>query len=202
MRISGSSEHVILNMYKPMDSERTKFPNPQNKPLANLARELHMFQLFPGKPLDSLYAAFVNHFKKCLNLRTMSQSRYTRSSTEHDVVVPLYVWVSDAFISAGQDAYFGPALAKVDPELTWAFLEFDELTWQVLYQYPAFLASTMIKAKNRLIAGLERYFTLPLDERPGASWFTPAMETEMRTLGFSSHDVAVMMMTIYWGSVL
>lgn len=199
MRTSGSSEDVILKMYKPMDPKKANFPNPQNKPLAKLARELHIYQLFPGKNLDSLYANFVEYFKQSLNLKTMSQYRYTRISTDHDVVVPLYLWVSDVFVSAGQEAYFGPALAQVEPELTWAFLEFDDLTWQVLYQYPKFLASTMIRTKSKVIDGLERYFTLPTDKRPGASWFTPAMETEMRNLGFGTHDVAVMMMTIYWG---
>lgn len=188
-------------MYEIPDSEKAIFPNPQNKPLAKLARELQIHQLFPGRELDALCAAFVGYFKQTLTISTMSQYRYTRSSTDHDVVVPLYTWVSDTFISAGQDAYFGPVLGEVEPELTWAFLEFDDLTWQVLYQYPKFLASKMIKGKSKVISGLERYFTLPAEKRVGAAWFTPGMETEMKNLGFNTHDIAVMMMTIYWGSV-
>ena len=200
MRSSGSSESVIQKMYETPDPEQAIFPNPQNKPLAKLARELHIHQLFPGEHLNALCAAFVKHFNQTLTLKTMSRHRYTRSSTNYEVVVPLYTWVSDVFVVAGQEAYFGPVLGRVEPELTWFFREFDDLTWQVFYQYPKFLASTMIEAKSKVIAGLERYFTLPADERAGAAWFTPAMETEMRNLGFNTHDVAVMMMTIYWGS--
>lgn len=199
MRTSGSSEDVVSKMYQVPDPEKAKFPNPNNKPLAKLARELHIFQLFPGEPLNSLCSAFVEYFKQTLTLKTMSRYRYTKSFSDQDVVIPLYTWVSDVFVSAGQEAYFGRVLGQVEPELTWAFLEFDDLTWQVLYQYPKFLANTMIRAKSKVIAGLERYFTLPPDKRTGASWFTPAMEIEMRNLGFDTHEVAVMMMTIYWG---
>ena len=201
MRTSGSSDYVVRKMYETPDPHKAVFPNPQNKPLAKLARELHIYQLFPGKPLDGLRGAFVEYFNRSLSLEPMSQYRYLRVSTDQAVVLPLYTWVSDLFISAGQEAYFGSMLGQVEPELTWAFLEFDDLTWQVLYEYPKILARTMIKAKSKVIAGLERYFTLPTDQRGDAAWFTPAMEKEMRNLGFDTHDVAVMMMTIYWGSV-
>jgi hypothetical protein len=59
----------------------------------------------------------------------------------------------------------------------------------------------MIKGKSKVISGLERYFTLSAEKRVGAAWFTPAMETKMKNLGFNTHDIAVMMMTIYWGLV-
>lgn len=199
MRTSGSSEHVVVKMYEPADPEKAIFPNPRNKPLAKLARDLHHHQLLPGKELDSLRGTFIEYFDKQLNLKHMQSHSYVKSFTDNEVVLPLYLWSSDVMICGGQEAYFGPHLGKLEPNLTWDFLKFDDLTWQVLYQYPPFLARTMFRAKAKVIDGLERYFSLPEEERGGSSWFTPNMETEMRNLGFDTRQVAIMMMTIYWG---
>ena len=201
MRTSGSSDHVVTRMFQAPDPEKEVFPNPNRKPLAKLARELHMHQLYPGRELDSLCDAFLEYFKRELSLKTISQHSYVSNVTSHEVVLSLYTWTSDVLICGGQEAYFGPLLADTEPNLSWDFLVFDDLTWQVLYQYPKFLAGTMIKAKGKVITGLERYFNIPAEQRGGMAWFTPAMEAEMRNLGFDTHDVAVMMMTIYWGSV-
>ena len=45
----------------------------------------------------------------------------------------MFTLVSDFFANADQDAYFGQLLRKVEPNLTWIFLEFDELAWQLLF---------------------------------------------------------------------
>ena len=202
MRSSGSSEFAVQTMYEVPDREKEIFPNPQRKPLAKLGREIHIHQLFPGKRLDGLRSTFIRYFRKSLSLKHMAQYPYTSSVSEQAVVLSLYPWTSDIFICAGQEAYFGPLLAEMEPKLSWDFLTFDELTWQVLYQYPKFLASKMIRAKDEVITGLERYFEVPVEARGGMAWFTPAMEAEMRNVGFDTHEIAVMMMTIYWGRVL
>ena len=201
MKSSGSSDHVVTKMFQRPDPEKEIFPNPNRKPLAKLARELHSYQLYPGKELDSLCDTFLEYFKRKLSLKTISQHPYVSNVTSHDVVLSLYTWTSDVLICGGQEAYFGPLLTDTEPNLSWDFLIFDDLTWQVLYQYPKFLAGTMINAKSKVIAGLERYFNIPEEQRGGMAWFTPALEAEMRNLGFDTHDVAVMMMTIYWGLV-
>jgi hypothetical protein len=199
MRTSGSSPFVIQKMFEQPEREKHIFPNPHNKPLANLARDLHFTQLFPGNHLDELLNTFHECFDKSFVMKSLRQLSYVKCVSDRSVVLPLNLWTSDVMIRAGQEAYFGAYLGEVDPDLTWNFLAYDDLTWQVLYQYPKFLASTMYKAKEKVVDGLERYFTAPAEMRGKSSWFTPAMEKEMRNLGFDTHDVAVMMMTIYWG---
>ena len=201
MRISGSSEFVVQKMYENPDPEKTIFPNPHKKPLAKLARELHHNQLFPGEPYDYLRAKIIEYFEETFVLQTIAQYPYARACTtpSHEVVLPLSSWTSDVFVTAGQRAYFGTYLEEVDPKLQQTFIEFDDLTWQVLYQYPKFLSGKMHEAKARLISSLERYFEAPIEKRGRTAWFTPAMEAEMRNLGFDNHDIGVMMTTIYWG---
>lgn len=199
MRTSGSSEFVIKKMYETPDPDKAIFPNPRMKPLAKMAKDLHIHQLYAGKPLDVLREEIYKFYDSPMKLKHMSQLSYTISSGPNEVVLPLYIWTSDVIIGAGQEAYFGPLLAKVAPQLIWDFLEFDDLTWQLLYQYPKFLAKKMYSARDRVVIGLEKYFTELQTNRGVKSWFTPAMENEMRNLEFDTHEVAIMMMTIYWG---
>lgn len=199
MRTSGSSEFVIKKMYETPDPAKAIFPNPRMKPLAKMAKDLHVHQLYSGKPLDVLREEFYRFFDNSMKLKHMSTFSYAINFTPTEVVLPLYIWTSDVIISAGQDAYFGPLLAEVAPHLTWDFLEFDDLTWQLLYQYPKFLAKKMYSARDRVVNGLEKYFTEVQKRRGVRSWFTPVMENEMRNLQFDTHEVAIMMMTIYWG---
>ena len=196
---AGSSEFAVQTMYEIPNRDKEIFPNPQRKPLARLGREIHMNQLFPGKRLDDLSRTFIRYFHNCLSIKHMGQCPYALKVSEHAAVLSLYAWTSDILVCAGQEAYFGPLLADMEPKLSWDFLTFDDHTWQVLYQYPKFLAGEMVRAKDEVIAGLERYFDVPVEARGGSAWFTPAMEAEMRNVGFDTHEVAVMMMTIYWG---
>lgn len=108
-------------------------------------------------------------------------------------------WCSDGFTRAGQKAYFGDALARIDPTLTKTFIIFDELSWQVLYQYPSFLAGEMKNARDTITRALLNYIQLPQSQRTGDAWFAKAMENEMRALHISEQDIATMLVTIYWG---
>ena len=200
MKACGSSKEVVRKMYQALDRDKQGFPNPHGKPLATLARELHIHQLFPGEQLEYLGNKFIAYFEENLDLTMIARERFYASSCgDEEVVVPLMIWASDFFTNAGQRVYFGDKLSELDPDLTWTFLEYDQLSWQILYQYPGFLCKQMRSARDKLISSLERYFDLPMEQRTGDAWFTKAMEREMRQIGMTTKDIAPMMMTIYWG---
>ena len=202
MRNLGSSHQSIMAMFSPMPAKEEGFPNPKAKPLGRLARELHVNQLYPGENLDLLDHKFIQSFGDQLDLEKVAEASYARRDAGGDeVVVPLMTWSSDVFTRAGQMAYFGDRLSVIDPNLTWTFLEFDDLSWQVLFQYPRIFSQKMHRARERLTSGLEKYFSIPADERGDQAWFTKAMEAEMRSVGINTHDIATMMTTIYWGFV-
>ena len=202
MRVCGCSDACIKAMYKPLSKDKKGFPNPQAKSLARLAREIHIQELYPGDGLDMFDSRFVEFFLQNLQLSTMATCLVARCSvtlTDSEVTLPLSLWCSDIFIRGGQTAYFGDRLAQIDPDLTWAFLEFDELSWQVHYQYPKILSRRMRSARDQVIAGLDTYFRLPASERTGNVQFISHMETEMRSLGIDNRNIAAMMMILYWG---
>ena len=201
LKTAGNSPFCVHAMYDPLPADKPGFPNPNSKPLATLARDMHLQQLYPGKYLDLLGQDFDRIFDRHLHVEnilqtcTYAQARDGRNSA----VMPLMVWCSDVFTRAGQEAYFGPLLEQIDPDMTWKFLDFDELSYQIQFQYPKWLSSKMHKAKEALVADLMEYFDTPQEQRHGDAWFVKAMEDEMRALKLSTYDMSVMMVTIYWG---
>ncbi|KAI4214043.1 MAG: hypothetical protein LQ351_003447 [Letrouitia transgressa] len=197
----GSSPQSIKAMFSPLSPDKAGFPNPKGRPLGRLARDLHMNQLYPGENLTILGQRFRESFEDQLNYEKIAAKAPYCTVDEKGLVVPLMTWTSDIFTRGGQVSYFGEKLGEIDPNLTWTFLEFDELSWQVLYQYPRIISRRMHAARDKMIEALEKYFSIPAAERGQEAWFTPAMEQEMRQVGINTHDIATMMNTIYWGQV-
>ena len=200
LKTIGTSAFWVDAMYSPLPADKAGFPNPKSKPLATLARDMHLNQLYPGKYLDILAQAFDRFFNRHLDASHMLQScAYARSSEDGAILMPLMLWCSDLLSRAGQESYFGPLLREIDPGMTWKFLEFDENSHQVLFQYPKWLSSKMQRSKEALAKDLVIYFDTPQEQRHGDAWFVKAMENEMRTLKLTTYDIALTFVTIYWG---
>ncbi|KAI4222480.1 MAG: hypothetical protein LQ349_007621 [Xanthoria aureola] len=200
LKTAGSTPACVKTMYKPLLADKAGFPNPHSKPLATLARDMHIQQLYPGEHLDVLGRAFDRFFDDDLHGDTILRNyAYAQAAEDASVVLPLMAWCSDVFCRAGQDAYFGPLLEQIDPEMTEKFLIFDELSYQLQFQYPKWLSLKMQKAKDALVEDLMVYFDTPQGQRRGDAWFVKAMEDEMKALNLSTYDISVLMVTIYWG---
>ncbi|KJZ69547.1 hypothetical protein HIM_11060 [Hirsutella minnesotensis 3608] len=186
MRILGNSQAGVKAMFTPLAKDKEGFPNPHEKPLGLLFRQMHIHQLFPGENLDFLETRFYKFFKNHLELARISDTcPYAVSKSSEDVVLPLTQWCSDFFVRGGQGAYFGPKLA-----------------YQVIYQYPRFLAKAMLTARDGVLNSLRDYLQLPHNQRREDAWFVKAMEEGMRAVGLSDEDMAIATMTIYWAYVL
>ncbi|KAL4943638.1 hypothetical protein BDV06DRAFT_221090 [Aspergillus oleicola] len=204
MRGCGCSESCVQAMYNDLPKEKEGFPNPHGKPLGTLARQMHINQLYPGDNLDFLEKQFLDWIEPRMTMDRLRERPYATSyagspDSKDEVVLPLLQWCSDFFARAGQRAYFGPELEKLDDGLPQTFIAFDELSWQILYQYPDFLAGKMKSSRDAIQRVLKQYFQIPQERRYGDAWFTKAMEDEMRALGISEDDIAMMLVTIYWG---
>jgi hypothetical protein len=198
MRILGNTEPCIKTMFTPLPKDKEGFPNAHGKSMGMLFREMHIHQLFPGANLTFLEDSFSAFFDANLTTEKLARMSYASQDPSGAISVPLVRWCSDYFAKAGQEAYFGPKLAEIDPSLTDDFLVFDELSYQIIYQYPHFLAREMRAARNRILQAFMEYIKLSPDERPNAAWFVGASESEMLALGLSPLDIAIAIMTIYW----
>ncbi|PYH93254.1 cytochrome P450 oxidoreductase [Aspergillus ellipticus CBS 707.79] len=195
MRAFGNTESCIKATFTPLSRDKPGFPNPRGKSLATLVPQMPMHQLFPGDNLDFLEKQFLDCVTPRLNMAALRPYQVRSSSTqggnriqekEDALVLPLMEWCSDVFTRAGQQAYFGPELANTDLTLAKSFFVFDDLSWQLLYQYPDFLAGEMRASRDAIQRALTTYVQLPQDQRHGDAWFTKAVENEMRALGIKS----------------
>lgn len=154
-------------------------------------------QLLPGKELDVLQATLVNKIHDSLRWQNMSE-RIIVSTAQNKRSISLLGWCREVLLDSATRAFFDECLMQIDPELFQSFFIFDELSWKLHFNYPRFLAKKMYTAKDRIIDALVIYFSLPKSERTGESWLIDKLETEMRTLGIGTRDIAAIIMPLYW----
>ena len=198
----GCSKLSIQSMYERVGSHKAIHPNPDGKSLARLSRDFHIHQLFPGKGnlLDEVGALFIDYFDKALTTDGLAQrDRHVTFVDEESVKVSLLGWLYDMVAESILDLYFGDLLRKIEPDFAKVFLEFDEHSWQALFRYPRFLGKKMFAPMDQVVDAIEKYFEAPLEDRRDTVWYTPALEKEMRNVNVGNRDIAIMMMTIYWG---
>ena len=200
MKVLEVSDSAIDSMYRKSDPAKTLYPNPQGKPLSRLARDFHLLQFYPENHLNDVAEVLVRCFNKALqmgNLKNSSDFLVKKDGTS--VIVSLFKMTSFVWARAGLDIFFGSELLEIEPKFDALYLEYDYLGWQVLFKYPKFLSLKMRAARTKLVDALENYFGLPVEERSDALWFTQTLEKEMRHVGVKGRDIAIMMLTIYWG---
>ena len=113
--------------------------------------------------------------------------------------VSLKMWTVRMFIDVLQDAYFGKALAEIDPDLSSALIEFDELSWQVFYPYPQYLKTSVNRLRDRIQLSMEAYLKLSPQQRQAKAWFTQGLIDEYSKVGLSQKDIATQLVFLYWG---
>ena len=162
------------------------FPNPKRKPLAHLAGEIHSRQVLQedgrAEVNRRVCAVIFQELRKIIDTTTLK----------------LMPWLASIFVRAGQCGYFDSRLDKDFPGLGQAFTIFDNLSWQVLFNYPAFFSRTMTDQRNRCLDALESYVSLDQVERPNDVWFIRTMEDNMRSLNISNRDIAKLFFMVYW----
>lgn len=187
-------------MYQRADPQKAIHPNPDGKSLSRLSRDFHVHQLFPGNLLDEVGALFIDYFDKALTIDGLAKSdRHVTFVSEDSVSVSLLGWLCDTVADSILDLYFGNLLRKIEPDFVKIFLEFETHSWRAFFRYPRFLGKKMFGPMDQVVDAIEKYFASPVEIRQDTVWFTPTLEKEMRNVGVGNRDMAIMMMTIYWG---
>ncbi|KAJ2992203.1 hypothetical protein NUW58_g2242 [Xylaria curta] len=201
MKYFGLSKDTLESVFHtPLPRDKPGFPNPDGLALGYFVRSMHHEQLFPGRKLDLLEQVMKDWFDQHLHLTTLRKlcAPYSSSTNEHFIEVPLTKWCSELFTRAGEVAYFGDTLQHIEPNMATVFLQYDDLSWQVLYQYPTVFSRTMHAAIGRMQGVFLQYFEVPQSERCKDAWFTKAIENECHALGINRQDMARFMTTVYW----
>ncbi|KAI1312958.1 putative cytochrome p450 [Xylaria venustula] len=201
-RSNGYSEAGLRKTYTSLPKDKPGFPNPHGVSFGAFVQQMHQHQLYPGGHLQILEDNFRNWLNANLSITPLQKlcSHFATSSAGDSVVVPLDQCCSEISLRAGEFAYFGNTLSRINPDLTSDFLVFDDLGWQVLYQYPPILSRKMAAARKRIQSTFRRYLEVPQSERTagGAVWLINAYEDEAKAIGISDDDLAILLFNIYW----
>ncbi|KAK3689100.1 putative cytochrome P450 [Podospora appendiculata] len=202
MRVNGSDEATIKNVYAPLPSNKPGFPNPDGLSMGVLAQRMHIHQLFPGDNMAVLQEKARHWINRQVSFDAIARDcgRYATTNAGGTAIqLPLYKWTSDYFVQLGQYVYFGDVLGQVDPTYPQSYMVFDELLWKMLYQYPALLCRDMTNPRDRMMASLRAYFQLPPSERRDqAAWIINTMEDEMKAIGVDDENLAIIVFHLYF----
>lgn len=195
------SDSGIKTVYKPLPKDKTGFPNPNGEPMVMLVRHINIHQGYPGSNLDDLDSRFTRWYESRFRLQSLRGTRAQHSSTDNTLCVHLWQFCSEIQVQAAGDVYFGNKLGEVEPDYVSVFLEFDDLCWQILYQYPSFLTKKLTALMTRMQGALERYVVIPQDQRQAVAQID-IEENELRALGVSERDISILFFNIFWGLVI
>lgn len=199
----GITEEGINKAFQTQHVEEDGSTSVHYKHLVRLCKEYQLEQLSPGPRLDHLIGPAMDLLKRHLKLeriisRNAGGCTYTSSSGHGSVNVSLYHWISDVFIDMGTQAYFGGSLQEIEPELTRAFMAFEDLSWQAMYQYPKFLCGKMMSHKETVQNAMIQYFASPREHRADMSWFISKIEEGMDRLDIMTVDRAIFFFQLFW----
>ncbi|KAI0837162.1 putative cytochrome p450 [Hypoxylon sp. FL0890] len=188
--------------YAKLPKDKPGFPNPQGVSFGSFVPQMHMHQLYSGKNLQVVEDNFRNWFHRSLSLPELKRAcfQFATIKTDGSVEMLLGRWCSDISIRSGEAAYFGDVLSQINPNLANDVLAFDDLGWQVMYQYPSFLSHKMSAARAKVQHSFREYLKVPQSQRSasGAIWLINAMEDEAKALGVCDDDIAVLWFNMYW----
>ena len=184
---------------KPIHSTEKSVDKVQS--ISQIAHDLQVRQT-QGKDLRVLGEYVCEIFQQSLFLENLSvgtRNFVVAKDRDSSYVVSLQKWTAETFIKAGQQAYFGKALSIINPGLPQTLIEFDNMSWQVFYQYPKCLRRRLNRISGEILDSLKKYLEIPTEKRQGKAWFTIALEQKYREAGLTNEDIACQMLFLYWG---
>ena len=196
----GSSQSAILKIFRVLENQSQMDMKSTPKNVSQIAHDLQVRQT-SGPNLRILGKHIKEFFESNLLLEGMPHSYPCSFYLEglDRSHVSLKKWTAEVFINAGQRAYFGDRLMELDLTMAQSLMRLDDLSWQVFFRYPRFLRPQLNLVSKTIRSTLNKYFSLPMDERRSEAWFTQALESEYRRVGLQTDDIASQMLFLYWG---
>ena len=201
MSAIGVSTNGVADLYKqpteknPIFDSSISCHNPQLKCLVHFQRNLYHHEMSPGEKYDILQERFLGLIDRAMSTENMAQDMVFMSGS-NDMLLSLRKSTQRVLTTTGTTAFFGEKLLQLDPDFLQNFADFDDNNWMLWYNWPN--ASPMRTPKAKVLRTLERYLSLPKEERLGAAWIIDKLEDSQRQLGMKVEDIAAVMMTLQW----
>lgn len=195
---AGLSEKSRKVMLQVDPSARYNAGNRRPLTPTQMVIELHHQQLHNGPKLEDLMAnKIVPGLLEYLDFSNPAHPAVLSRSGQ-STTVSLFELCVNAFVTEDTDAYFGPKLRQIAPDIISAFVDWEHTNWKFIMRLPDFLSRDMLKAKGTIVAAFEQYYALPRNERQGASHFVLALEDMLREVGLSEREMGQFTLLHYW----
>jgi len=186
----GISPDGIHKIFEPVSGNR--------KSIVRIAHDLQAEQT-RGRNLTQLSSHVAEFLDKTISFDQLNIPYIVQAKIQKTDCWSLKKWTIEIMTHAIQDAYFGQALAQIDPELPHVLAEFDDLSYQAWYRYPRIFTPTRNKLQARIENDLKQFLAIPKVQRQSSAWFTEELESECRKVGFLESDLVSLMFFMYWG---
>lgn len=198
----GASQDGVRKMYESPrygagDTSGKENANRLHKILAHAAEDYYRQQLLPGDLLDQLWTNIEGRIFVALGWEGFPKQCVV-SASQDEKTLALLPWCRETLIRSVTTAVFGDRLLQLEPRLVDVFMNFDNNSWQITYKLPRSMAKEVHVAKDKILATFEKYFALPRDQRAGETWLVQTLETEMRKIEVSEHDIAALFAMPFW----
>jgi hypothetical protein len=138
-------------------------------------------------------------FKQMDGLETNDLAVLSRSAKS--CTVSLLGLCIDVFITGHTDAYFGPELRQVQPNIIKAFEDWEQCNWKFLFQLPDVFTKDMLQAKDTITGAFANFYRLPRKERPNSIFFVNGLEDMLREVGLNEEEMGKFTLLHYWAIV-
>ncbi len=198
----GASQDGVRKMYESPRYENSDTSGKGNinrlhKILAHAGEDYYRQQLLPGNLLDQLWENIESRIFQALSWEGFPK-QCTTSTGEGTKTLSLQSWCRETLIRSVSAAVFGDRLIQLEPRLVDIFKTFDDNSWKLTYKLPRSLAKEVHVAKDKIVVTFVDYFATPRDQRAGETWLVRTLETEMRKIEVSDHDIAALFGMPFW----
>ena len=199
MSSCGASEELLDKFYARFDP--SEMPNAKIKSLDMMSNDNYTTQLLPGGHLSEFLASSKDYHETKLHLNEIGGRHYVSLRQGNKIHLPLMPFLFDFFVDAGQRMLFGERLSELFPNLIWTFFDLDKRSWQLTLNVPAVFARKTYAARDQIISSIQGYLDVPHEERPNGCRWLNNMEAQMKRMGFSSKEMATIILPMYIGCV-
>jgi hypothetical protein len=181
--------------------EEARYNEGMGRPLnpTAMGNELHRRQVHPGG--GRLEALMSDRILPSL-VRGLDFSRpdhvAVKSREAKSVTISLLDLCVELFITSTTDAFFGPKLRQLEPNLIKAFESWEQCNWKFLFQLPDVFAGDMLASKKTLTNAFAKYYGSPKEGRKGAVYYVEKVEDMLREVGISELEMGSYTMLQYW----
>ena len=174
--------------------------NPKQRPFVHWIKELYRQALLPGKSMDHMAAQFHRYVDRSLEWQRISSFALQKTDKRGAIRISLKDFVRTTMIEAITDSLFGNTMMRVEPDIVRMAAEFNEQAWMLVHHYPAYLSGPVLGIRKKLMAAIDKYKRIPLEERRagGEAWVIESTMIEQEILGMSRESNNAFLLLIYW----